>query len=95
MLEFLRDKQLIEENPFETANIKRLHFLPFEGVNLGDYGGRVKHVAELNDSDLLLVVDNSLKTIDVAKIKVEEAEEVEEAEKPKFKKGPFGRPIPV
>jgi hypothetical protein len=89
MLEFLRDKQLIEENPFETANIKRLHFLPFEGVNAGDYGGRVKHIAELNDSDLLLIVDNNLKTIDIAKIKVEEEE------KPKFKKGPFGRPIPV
>ena len=92
MLEFLRDKKLIEENPFETANIKKLHFLPFEGVNEGDYGGRVRHIAELNDSDLLLVVDNSLKTIDVAKIKEEEKEE---EEKPKFKKGPFGRPIPV
>ena len=77
MLEFLRDKELIEANPFETAKIKKLHFLPAFGVNPSDYGGRVKHIAELQDKDILLIIDKSFKTIDVARLKKEEEAEVE------------------
>jgi hypothetical protein len=74
MLEFLRDKELIEANPYATAKIKKLHFLPFMNIKPADYGGRVKYVAELMDSDLYLIIDASHKTIDVAKLKVEEVE---------------------
>ncbi len=68
VLEFLRDKELIEANPFATAKIKKLHFLPFLNLNPSDYGGWVKHVAELKDSDLYLIIDKDLKTIDVARV---------------------------
>ena len=79
MLEFLRDSVVTANNPFKTASIKRIHFLPFEGLKSSDYGGRVNSVAELKDSDLFLIVDKDLKTIDVARIKVEEAEQLQEA----------------
>ena len=76
MLEYLRNKKLIEENPFSTAKIKKLHFLPAFGVNPSDYGGRVKHIAELKDNDILLIIDKDLKTIDVARLKQEEKKHI-------------------
>lgn len=75
MLEFLRDKAITEANPFKTAKIKRIHFLPFMGLKENDYGGRVKTVAELQEGGLFLIVDKDCNTIDVARIKDEELPE--------------------
>lgn len=72
MLEMLRDNKLINENPYDTANIKKLNFLPFMNIDIGSYGGRAKYVAELKDKDLFLIIDKDLRTIDVAMIKQEE-----------------------
>lgn len=68
MLEFLRDKELIKENPYTTAKIKKLHFIPSFGMTETDYGGRVRYIAELKDKDLLLIIGKDLTTIDVARL---------------------------
>jgi hypothetical protein len=72
MLEFLRDKELIKENPYITAKIKKLHFIPSFGMTETDYGGRVRYIAELKDKDLLLIIGHDLTTIDVARLIPEE-----------------------
>lgn len=66
MIKFL-DKKLIGENPYATAKIKRLVKLNEYGLPEDSYGGKAKYVAELKDSDLLLIVDNQAGiTLDVA-----------------------------
>jgi hypothetical protein len=99
MLEFLRSQKEIENNPYKTASIKKLHMLPAFGLLDGGYGGRAKYIAELKDKDLLLIVDADLNTIDVARLKQDKQEvtytqEEEVIKQPEIKRGRFGRPIP-
>lgn len=75
MLEIIGDRTLVEKNPYEQANIKKLHFLPFYNFEDGFYGGRVKYVAELKESDLFLLVSPTLETVDVARFVKEETQE--------------------
>jgi hypothetical protein len=69
VLEFIKDRELIEANPYKTAKIKKNHLLPAFGINPNMYGGRVYCVSELKDTDLLLIVNKDLETIDVARLK--------------------------
>ena len=66
ILELQRNKQMTEKHPYESAEIKQLHKLPYGGLQEGDYGGRIHVIAELQHDNLFLIVDKSLKTIDVA-----------------------------
>ena len=66
-VKFSSEVNAIEDNPFKTAKVKQMHFLPFVGVEKGSYGGRANTIAELQDGKTFLVVDSSLNTIAVGK----------------------------
>lgn len=69
ILEFTRDTRLIEKYPYETAKIKKLHMLPFGGIDKDAYGGKLYCIAELVNDGLFIAVNKDMKTVDVAKIK--------------------------
>lgn len=66
MIISMRDRALVEANPYSTANIKRVCLPEEYGINNDSYGGNIRYIAELKDSNLLLIISKKLETIDVA-----------------------------
>ena len=73
MIITLNNKTMIEENPYETASIKKLIPPSLFGMGKDWYGGSIAFIGELKDSKLLLIISKQLKTIDIG-VKKEDLE---------------------
>ena len=59
-------RSLIEKYNYKTAPIKRIVAKEHYGLNDSWYGGNIKCMAELKQSKIVLVLDNSHNILDVA-----------------------------